>query len=138
MHGDTTNMDATRYVIDSSRTAEIDRELVAKRVDIDLMHAGFGLATETGEFVDCLKKNFFYGQKLDRVNLIEELGDVMWYMALAARSLDVSLEQIMETNINKLKLRYKDKFTETEANERDLESERKLLEEQKRNIAYDR
>lgn len=93
-----------------------------------LLHAGMGLCTESGEFMDGLKKHLFYGKPLDEVNLIEELGDLFWYMAIAANELGVPFERIQEINIAKLKARYPDKFCSDKAQNRDLNTERAVLE----------
>lgn len=96
--------------------------------DDRLLHAGIGLATESGEFLDALKKHIFYGKPLDRTNLKEEIGDLMWYCAIALDELDSTFGEVQETNIAKLKARYPDKFTEERAETRDLVKERKILE----------
>lgn len=97
---------------------------------VRLIHAGFGMCTEAGEFQDQLKRHLFYGKPLDGVNLAEEIGDMMWYLALAANALNVDLIDVATKNIAKLKARYPDKFTEHDAAEenRDREAERKILE----------
>lgn len=94
-----------------------------------LLHAGIGLATESGEFLDALKKHVFYGKELDTVNLAEEMGDLFWYCALIADELGVDFADVMSTNIAKLKARYGDKFTEEKAEKRNLSVERKILEQ---------
>lgn len=125
-------MNSKDYIKQSERTAASDYPAIEARMEggemIDLLHAGIGLATEGGEFLDALKKSIFYGKELDKVNLAEELGDVLWYVAMALRALGTDFEEQMEININKLKLRYPDKFTEEKAEVRDLTSERELLE----------
>lgn len=93
-----------------------------------LLHAGIGMATETGEFLDALKKSTYYGKDLDRVNLKEELGDLLWYIAIAMDELDTDFDTEMKRNIEKLKARYGDKFTEDSAENRDLKKERDILE----------
>ena len=75
-----------------------------------LLHAGIGLATESGEFLDALKKHVFYGKGLDKVNLAEEMGDIFWYCAIIADELGFHIDDIMERNINKLKSRYGEKL----------------------------
>lgn len=95
---------------------------------LDLIHASMGLVTEAGEFQDMLKKHLYYGRKLDEVNLKEEIGDVLWYCAIALEALGTDFESVMQTNIDKLKARYPEKFTEQSANNRDLDAERKILE----------
>lgn len=94
-----------------------------------LLHAGIGLATESGEFLDALKKAVFYGKELDKVNLKEELGDILWYMAIAMDVLGTDFETEMKKNIEKLKARYGEKFSQAAAESRDLEKERKILKE---------
>ncbi len=93
-----------------------------------LLHAGMGMATESGEFLDQLKKHLFYGKDLDETNLIEELGDLMWYIAVAASALGVTIEKFQRLNIDKLKARYPERFSEERAENRDLDVERKVLE----------
>ena len=95
-----------------------------------LLHAGMGLSTEAGEFLDALKKHIFYGKELDRVNLAEEMGDVFWYCAIVASELGINFEDVMDKNIEKLKARYGEKFTEEKADSRDLDKERDILEKQ--------
>lgn len=95
---------------------------------IDLLHAAMGMETEVGEFMDQLKKHIFYGKELDRVNLREELGDLLWYIALAMSQLDTDFEKEMERVINKLQTRYPHKFTKAAALDRNLDEERKVLE----------
>jgi len=96
----------------------------------DLIHASMGLVTEAGEFQDMLKKHLYYGRELDEVNLKEEIGDTLWYCAIALNALGTDFETVMQTNINKLKARFPDKFTEDNANSRNLDKEREILEKE--------
>ncbi|MFG1492194.1 nucleoside triphosphate pyrophosphohydrolase family protein [Halobacteriovorax sp. ZH4_bin.1] len=127
-------MDSKKYMSDAIRTESRDFDAMNTRLKDDgikrLLHAGIGLSTEAGEFLDALKKHIFYGKELDRVNLAEELGDLFWYMAIVGDELGIKFEDVMERNITKLKARYGEKFSEEKADKRDLDSERKILEEQ--------
>ncbi|MFG1499225.1 nucleoside triphosphate pyrophosphohydrolase family protein [Halobacteriovorax sp. XZX-3] len=127
-------MDSQKYMSDAIRTESRDFDAMNTRLNDDgikrLLHAGIGLSTEAGEFLDALKKHIFYGKELDRVNLAEELGDLFWYMAIVGDELGIKFEDVMERNITKLKARYGEKFSEEKADNRDLDSERKILEEQ--------
>jgi len=76
-----------------------------------LLNGALGLAGETGEVVDHIKKYFFQGHTLNKYLLIEELGDVCWYIATLAHGLGVDLETVMICNIEKLKKRYPNGFT---------------------------
>lgn len=61
-----------------------------------------GLAGEAGECVDIIKKHVFHNHALNQEKLKEELGDVLWYVAITAHALGVSLEQVAQTNMQKL------------------------------------
>lgn len=200
-----------QYIEDCLRTESpytftITNPLVSPR----LLHGVIGLVTESGELLDTIKKSLFYGKPLDKTNLIEELGDLLWYISLIIKDcditynnvmkvkystrrnemvnhnidyyltriikldltvkdlldlitpesyyfgnkdelvsdieielqyilsaiynlaidLDTTIEQVMTININKLKLRYPDKFNSDQAINRDVDSERELLEQQ--------
>lgn len=92
------------------------------------VHMAMGIVTEAGELIDVYKKNLAYGKAIDEVNLQEEIGDLMWYIARFVKIKGYDLEAIMATNIEKLKARYPEKFTSTDAINRDLKKEREILE----------
>ena len=125
-------MNNEKYLKESGRTVSDNYEAIGDRMttqqNIDLLHAGIGLATEGGEFLDALKKHIFYGKPLDTVNLAEELGDILWYVALAMRALDTTFDEQMDINIKKLSVRYPEKFDEFLAENRNLQVERDILE----------
>ena len=75
-----------------------------------LQNAALGLAGEAGEFADSIKKLSFQGHPLDPQHLQEEVGDILWYCALAAQALGADLQQIAQMNIDKLRRRYPDGF----------------------------
>jgi NTP pyrophosphatase (non-canonical NTP hydrolase) len=81
----------------------------------DLNHAQLGLTTEVGEFADPIKRAMIYGKDLNEVNLREELGDIMWYVALAATAIGADLHTLMHENIEKLQKRFPGKFTQEAA-----------------------
>jgi NTP pyrophosphatase (non-canonical NTP hydrolase) len=115
------------YIADALRT-EVATSLNLTLRQTRLLHAGIGIATEGGEFLDALKKNLFYGKPLDHVNLREEIGDICWYLAIALNELETTFESVQRVNIEKLKARYPDKFTSENALSRNLEAERAILE----------
>lgn len=94
--------------------------------DIDVVHAILGKATEAGELLEALKLGI-EGKALDRTNLMEELGDGQWYDAILANALGFTFEEVQKINIEKLRARFPDKFTEFDANNRNLDDERKVL-----------
>ncbi len=128
-------MDSKQYIKDAIKTEATNfadmGERLSEKGNIRLLHGAIGLSTEVGEFMDALKKHVFYAKELDRVNLSEELGDMFWYMAIISDELGVDFEAVMKTNIDKLKARYGDKFSEEKAENRDLEKEREIFEKQR-------
>ena len=89
------------------------RPKVLSRGLMRLTNGLMGLNGEAGEAIDLLKKSIFQGHPLDREHMAKELGDVAWYLAVAADALGYTLEQVLQMNIDKLAARYPDGF-ETE------------------------
>ena len=74
-----------------------------------LLTAAVGLCAESGEFTEVIKKIVFQGKEPTEENLFHlkrEMGDIMWYFMQACMALDVSPEEIIEMNVEKLKSRY--------------------------------
>lgn len=95
---------------------------------LDILHAIIGKATESGELLEALFDAAIYGKPLDRINIIEEVGDGFWYDAVLMHALDFNFGQAQAINIEKLRARFPNKFTEYDAQNRDLNAERKILE----------
>jgi len=126
-------MKPDEYVKLACRTEYPSYRPMLERMDCSLglmrlLHSGIGMCTEAGEFNDMLKRVLYYGKEMDRVNLAEEIGDLLWYCATACDALGISMETVMIQNIAKLKRRYPYKFTEADALNRNLKEERKELE----------
>ena len=117
-------MDIKTYIKEASRTSAV---LDTKWQDE--MHYVMGMVTEVGELMDVYKKELAYDKPMDVINMAEEIGDLMWYIANYCRVMGFDFEEILEKNIAKLKARYPEKFTADKANHRDLEKERKILEQ---------
>ena len=76
-----------------------------------LLTASVGMCAEAGEFTEIVKKIVFQGKPVTQENLFHlkrELGDIMWYVAQACMGLDVSLEEVIQMNFEKLSARYPD------------------------------
>lgn len=71
-----------------------------------LLNGVLGLAGEAGECADYLKKTQFQGKEFDSLTMAAEIGDVLWYVSLAAWSMGYQLSEIMDLNIQKLEARY--------------------------------
>lgn len=92
-------------------------ELTPERTD--LWHAGTGIASEAGELIDAVKKCAVYNRDIDRNNVIEELGDLEFYMQQIRSRLGITRETTLDRNMLKLAKRYEDfKYTDQRAQER--------------------
>ena len=84
--------------------------LNAKGANIErLLTAAVGISAEGGEFMEIVKKMVFQGKPWNddnREHLIIELGDVLWYVMQACKALDVSIDDVVSGNVDKLKKRY--------------------------------
>jgi len=77
-----------------------------KDFEKNVINAALGLSGESGEVADLIKKWKNQGHSLDENKLIEELGDVLWYVSLMAHTLGYTLSEVATINIEKLKKRY--------------------------------
>lgn len=91
--------------------------LVTNRADAtsleNRLHCGMGCVTEVGELVDAYKRHIFYKKDLDLVNLTEEVGDVLWYVAVGVQGLGISPDRIEDTeaySMNREVNEYNQKF----------------------------
>jgi NTP pyrophosphatase (non-canonical NTP hydrolase) len=120
-----------KYIEDALKTeSNVGFVTMADDRDVNsrLIHGVMGCVTESGELADALKRHIFYKKELDLVNLKEEIGDIMWYLAILCDELGTTFEELADINIKKLSARYPDKFTSDKALNRDLEKEREVLE----------
>jgi NTP pyrophosphatase (non-canonical NTP hydrolase) len=83
-------------------------------LSVRLLNGALGLTGESGEVADIIKKWYFHNHDLDKQHLVEELGDVMWYIASMADALGVTLDEVARVNVEKLMRRYPNGFS-TEA-----------------------
>lgn len=96
-------------MVDPITLAEYDR-LAARTDEADVrlspdgypLYYSMGLSGEAGEFTDKIKKAWRNQAPIDRQAAARELGDVLWYVAAAARALGYTLEQVARMNIDKL------------------------------------
>lgn len=85
-----------------------------------LLNGVLGLAGESGECCDIVKKNRFQGHELNKEQLLEEIGDVLWYISETASGLGVQLEDVAKYNLDKLHKRFHgDKFNSYDSTHRE-------------------
>lgn len=70
-----------------------------------------GLAGETGEVVELIKKALHHGHPLDTAKVAKELGDCFWYLATIATAIGYNLSEVAQINVDKLRARYPDGFS---------------------------
>lgn len=83
-------------------------ELLFKVMPIAMMkaHCAIGVAGEAGELADCIKREIIYGKTIDRKNLIEELGDLKFYIQATQNLYGITEQEVLQTNADKLSERY--------------------------------
>ena len=99
-------MDYAEYAKEVQRTCSIEdrREL--------LTLTALGIAGEAGEVVDMLKKVLYHAHELDTPALCKEVGDLLWYMTLLCETVGLTLDDVMQANVEKLRQRYPRGFDE--------------------------
>lgn len=96
------------------------QKLSARTINPEQSHrenlANFGLGLwEAGETADLIKKHLYHGHELDRGEVAKELGDLLWYIAGIATALDLDLGDIAQGNIDKLRKRFPNGFSEADS-----------------------
>lgn len=94
---------------------EFGSRLGSSHDQLKVLHSAMGISGEAGELMDAVKKHVLYNKPLDVENVKEELGDLLWYMALMLDQAGSSFEEVMEMNFEKLEKRYPSGFTEKHA-----------------------
>ena len=107
-------MNMNDYQLSAMRTANG----MEKRYPM-ILNGVLGLNGESGECADIVKKHLFQGHELDEKHLAEELGDVLWYVAVTAFSIGYDLDEIAQMNVSKLLKRYPDGFDKARSVNRD-------------------
>ena len=83
--------------------------------DCNLVHMVMGVSGEAGELLDAVKKHVIYRKPLDHENVVEELGDIEFFMEGVRQALGITREQTIEANIKKLSKRYAEGYSDTAA-----------------------
>lgn len=98
-------MDLDAYLIAARRTINPGLDERDRTLD-----AAAGMAEEAAEVLGLVRKRAFQGRDVSRERLIEELGDVLWCLAITADSVGVSLNEVARANVDKLEKRHPDGF----------------------------
>lgn len=83
---------------------------------VGFLHAAMGISGEAGELLDAVKKHVIYNKELDVDNAVEELGDIMFYVAMFCNELGLTMNDIIQVNRDKLNRRYNQgQYTDAQA-----------------------
>lgn len=94
----------------------------------NLMHMAAGISGEAGEVLDVVKKTFAYGKPLNKDHLVEEIGDICFYISGLIGMIGSSWDEVMNVNVAKLEARYPDaKFNADHAINRDVAAEQAAM-----------
>jgi len=86
--------------------------------DAHKLHMAVGIAGEAGELLDAIKKGVIYNKPFDEPNIIEELGDLEFYMEGLRQAFNLTRDEIIAANVKKLSVRYQDGYSDEAAQER--------------------
>ena len=115
-------LDYTRFVDEVTSDASKDAQALSDSLDVidnfgvspeRVLTAAIGISAEGGEFAEIVKKCIFQGKPMDddaQYHMKRELGDIVWYVVQACIALGISLEDVIDTNIQKLEARYPEGF----------------------------
>lgn len=103
-------MNLNDYQVEAYRTAGKFADNMSGK-DEALACGAMKINGEAGEIAELVGKYLWHGHEFDRDALIKELGDVMWYVAFLASTISVSLGEVAEKNIAKLRTRYPEGFS---------------------------
>jgi NTP pyrophosphatase (non-canonical NTP hydrolase) len=84
----------------------VSKLLKTDTLRMEKLHCGLGVTGEAGELADAIKKEIIYGKPLDRENIVEELGDLLFYLVATCNVYNIDLEEVVSHNVNKLNTRY--------------------------------
>jgi len=98
--------------------AAIVKDVTLTAEQCNLLHVAIGIAGEAGELLDAVRKHVFEAEPLDRQNVVEELGDLDFYIEAARQAINSDIGEIVRFNIDKLSKRYQSGYSDKEAQDR--------------------
>ncbi|MDQ3802516.1 MAG: nucleoside triphosphate pyrophosphohydrolase family protein [Acidobacteriota bacterium] len=104
-------MDANEYQRQAGRTLLDKPDFRITDKEVMISWNAIGLAGEAGEVAEVVKKAIYHQQGIDMEKMKKELGDVLWYVAALCSHLDISLEDVMRHNVEKLRARYPEGYS---------------------------
>lgn len=99
-------MTPNEYQITSARTLIDDPDFTLDNTEIMLLWNAIGVAGEAGEVAELAKKQIFHRHGINKESWKKELGDVLWYVAACCTKLGLTMEEVMQFNVDKLAARF--------------------------------
>lgn len=103
-------MDSEEYTKEALRSKPEYKDWLLSGEEAQILNGAMGLSGEAGEVLDHVKKVLFQGHELSRPKLIEELGDVAWYIVCLCDALGIKFSDVLAANNDKLRARYPEGF----------------------------
>lgn len=104
-------MNLNEYQEQAGRTLIPEPDFKILPAEVMLSWNVIGLAGEAGEVADLVKKGVYHQQGIDLEKLIKELGDVLWYVSAICTNMGLSLEEVANANIEKLRARFPEGYS---------------------------
>lgn len=103
-------MDAKQYQLEAARTLIDKPDFEITSQEIMILWCTIGLSGESGEISELVKKGILHQHGLSAEKLFKEIGDCLWYIAALCNLFDFDMGKVMQSNIDKLKVRYPNGF----------------------------
>lgn len=104
-------MNAADYQEQAARTQIDQPDFDIPRHEMMAVWNALGFAGKAGDVAELIKKGVFHRRRIDPVELEREIGDVLWYVSALCTNLGLDLDEIMQANLQKLKVRYPDAYS---------------------------
>lgn len=113
-----TDKEYSRFVASIKKPGDAIADVLTGR-DADAIHMIMGICGEAGELLDSIKKHVIYRQPIDMINIVEEMGDIEFYLEGLRQWAKVSRDVVITTNVAKLEKRYSQGiYSDSQATER--------------------
>lgn len=113
-------MDANDYQQQAARTLIDGNDRALTGTELMMLWTSIGIAGEAGEVCEHIKKGVLHRHGVNRTEICKELGDVLWYIAGLCTVLGIDLDDVMRVNIDKLRARYPDGWSEEASKHRQV------------------
>jgi NTP pyrophosphatase (non-canonical NTP hydrolase) len=104
--------------VESRKKSSIAIQQQLTPADCDAIHMLMGICGEAGELLDAVKKAAIYRKPLDMKNVVEELGDIEFYLEGFRQTFGLNRDRVLVENMRKLSVRYSEEYSDQQAQDR--------------------